>query len=106
MRTERSHRVSTKVVAGALVGAGAMYMLDPDRGRRRRALLRDKVQSSVASLEHLARVAARDVGHRIDGWQARARRRLEVNGVPDDLVLIERVRSAMGRVVSHPHAVQ
>src|SRR5439155_25138579 len=25
---------------------------------------------------------------------------------PDDLVLIERVRARMGRVVSHPHAIQ
>lgn len=32
-----------RLIAGALIGAAAMYLLDPDRGSQRRALLRSKV---------------------------------------------------------------
>src|SRR3954469_9702087 len=31
-----------KLLTGVIVGAGAMYLLDPDRGSRRRSLLRDR----------------------------------------------------------------
>lgn len=31
-----------KLITGVVVGAGAMYLLDPDRGARRRSLLRDQ----------------------------------------------------------------
>ena len=32
----------SKLLTGVIVGAGAMYLLDPDRGARRRSLLRDR----------------------------------------------------------------
>ncbi len=31
-----------KLLTGVIVGAGAMYLLDPDRGARRRSLLRER----------------------------------------------------------------
>ena len=30
------------ILVGAAVGTAAMYLFDPDQGRRRRALIRDK----------------------------------------------------------------
>ena len=35
------------LIGGAELGAGVMYLLDPDRGKRRRALVRDQAVRSV-----------------------------------------------------------
>lgn len=45
------------ILGGVGAGAAAMYFLDPDRGRRRRALVRDK----MVGLSHDAQKAV--VGH-------------------------------------------
>lgn len=41
-------------VLSAITGAGAMYLLDPRMGNRRRALLRDKLFSFRKKAEHTA----------------------------------------------------
>jgi len=46
----------------------------------------------------------RDLSHRAAGIVARARGVLRRRPVDDD-VLVERVRAKLGRLVSHPHAV-
>jgi hypothetical protein len=101
----QSSKLSTLIVAAAL-GAVAMYAFDPDKGRRRRAIGRDKVRRYVGRARHFATAAARDADHRLQGVRARMRRRFARGANADDLMLIERARAAMGRVVSHPHAVQ
>lgn len=35
------------MIVGIALGAGLMYLLDPDRGRGRRALVRDRARSMV-----------------------------------------------------------
>jgi uncharacterized membrane protein len=50
-------------------------------------------------------VTARDTVHRAYGVIANARKLLKHEEVADD-VLVERVRAELGRVVSHPHAVE
>jgi hypothetical protein len=107
MRPEwEARRVWITVIGGAAFGAAAMYILDPDKGRRRRAVGRDKARSFIANVGYLIGIAAHDAAYRIQGIGARARRLFKAGGTPDDLVLIERVRAKMGRVVSHPHAIQ
>ena len=101
-----STRVLTPIVVTAALSALATYLLDPDRGRRRRALVRDKVHSAMTDSTDLLDRAARDISFRAQGLRAMALRPFKRNEVPDDLALIERVRARMGRVVSHPHAVQ
>jgi hypothetical protein len=96
----------TTILAAAALGAAAMYVLDPDKGRRRRAVGRDKVRSLVGEARSFANAAARDANHRLQGVRARVQRRFRPEGTPDDLMLIERVRARIGRVVSHPHAIQ
>jgi hypothetical protein len=96
----------TKVVGATALGAVAMYMLDPDKGRRRRALVGDKAFSVVSDARRALGAASRDATHRIEGLRARARRLVTDAPVPDDLQLIERVRARMGRLVAHPHAIQ
>ena len=98
----------TTLFRGALLGAAAMYLLDPDRGRRRRAIARDKARSAATQAGAFVRAARRDARHRLRAVGARAahltRRRREE--VPADVVLVERVRARLGRVVKHPHAVR
>jgi hypothetical protein len=100
-----SGRVWPKIVAGAACGAAAMYILDPDRGRRRRAILRDKTRSSLGIAVNRGRMSARDIGHRLHGIAAVLLRLIRPGAARDDLVLIERVRAKIGRVVAHPHAL-
>jgi hypothetical protein len=97
---------ATNVLRAAALGAVAMYLLDPDNGRRRRAIARDKAQSLVQNASEVVAAAGRDVANRARGARAATRRALYAPTVADDLQLIERVRARIGRVVSHPHAIQ
>jgi osmotically-inducible protein OsmY len=81
-----------------------MYFLDPERGRRRRALVRDKVAHAANLSSGALGSLGRDLSHRCAGLAARTRGAMRRRPVDDD-VLIERVRAKLGRVVSHPHAI-
>ena len=85
-------------------GAGLMYLLDPARGAARRAMIRDK---SVGALNDTGAGLRRTGQYFRDSSrgvvaETRARFRHEV---ASDYKIGARVRSAMGRVVSHPSAV-
>jgi hypothetical protein len=92
------------VLGTAGMGAGLMFLLDPDLGTRRRAILRDKLISFTRLAAWAADKTSRDLKNRVYGRIAGTKSRLADTGVSDD-VLIERVRSQMGRAVSHPHAI-
>lgn len=95
-------------LSGVILGAGLMYMLDPDRGKRRRALLRDQMVHGAHELQEAGdRIEGktRDLGNRARGAVAEARSHLRREEV-DDSVLEARVRSEIGRVVSNPGAIQ
>ena len=94
----------TKVLGGLVAGAAAMYVLDPDRGRRRRAIARDRLRSAALDAGRMLGQAGRDVRNRTGGlWARIGRRRGELP--VGDRVLAERARAEMGRVVSNPRAV-
>ena len=89
---------------GLGAGFAAIYLLDPRQGAVRRALVRDKVSRFAnRGADNLASVG-RDLRHRAQGSLASVRRQLGWEAVPNDVV-IERVRSEVGRLVSHPHAL-
>jgi uncharacterized membrane protein len=92
------------VLMGVGLGAGLMYFLDPGRGARRRALMRDRLIHTSRVTGEVAGATGRDVAHRAAGVAARVRGSLERDRV-DDRVLLERVRSHIGRAVSHPRAI-
>lgn len=94
------------LVSAAALGAAAMFVLDPDRGRRRRALARDKARRFAYRSSDLVAAARRDAAHRIHALRAKARRLMARDGDASDEVLVERVRARLGRVVAHPHAVR
>jgi hypothetical protein len=91
-------------LTGIGIGIGLMYFLDPERGRRRRALVRDKLTHTLNVTAEAAGTTGRDFAHRAAGTAAKVRNSFRRQPV-DDLVLIERVRAQLGRVVSHPHAI-
>jgi hypothetical protein len=97
-------RGQEKLIAGLIVGAGAMYLLDPDRGARRRALLRDRGVHLGHKLGDGFAATARDARNRSAGAAAELRSRFRHEQV-DDEILHDRVRSAIGRVTAHPGAI-
>jgi hypothetical protein len=90
--------------AGLGLGTAAMFLLDPDRGKRRRALLRDKLAWAARKTAEAIDTTARDVSNRTRGLAAEFQSKL-AHEQPDDQVLVERVRAKLGRVVSHPSAI-
>jgi hypothetical protein len=92
------------LLTGLGVGLGLMYLLDPDRGRRRRALVRDTVTRASRVGQRAVAATSRNVAYRATGAAARIRRRLRSDSV-DDEVLAGRIRARLGRVVSHPQAL-
>jgi hypothetical protein len=91
--------------AGVAAGAALMYFLDPDRGRRRRALVRDQWTHLMNAAGDMRQVTARDLAQRSAGLWSVATRPLHSRPATDD-VIAERVRARLGRTVSHPHAVK
>lgn len=92
------------LIGGIGIGAGLMYVLDPEKGRRRRARMRDKVAHAINKTEDALDTTSRDMRNRARGIAAEARSLLKRDEVSDE-VLVDRVRSKMGRVVSHPHSI-
>jgi len=83
-----------------------MYYLDPDRGRSRRTRVRDRILHLLKEIDAAVGVTAHDLTNRTHGLIAEARSVLvhDQDHAPDGVV-VARVRSKLGRVVSHPHAI-
>lgn len=95
------------LVYGILIGAVTMFLLDPNRGRRRRALLRDGIAHRAHEVgEFGARIGsrARHVRNRARGTIIAAKTRIP-HEVIDDEVLERRVRAHLSRLVSHPETI-
>jgi len=93
-------------LGGAVVGVALMYFWDPNSGRRRRARTRDKVVHAARLVNEGAKVTARDTVHRAQGAWAEAKRLFNPEEELGDEALAGRVRAALGRMVSHPHAIE
>ena len=92
-------------LGAAAVGAISMYLLDPDHGRRRRVVMRDRLASGMSRLDDATSVASRDLRNRARGLAHEVRARFTHEEVPDE-ILCERVRSRLGWAVSHPGAIE
>jgi hypothetical protein len=91
-------------MCGVGVGAGLTFLFDPDGGARRRALIRDKVVRTGHKTRDALGATRRDLGNRFSGAMAEARGMFGKD-MADDRVLGARVRSELGRVASHPRAI-
>jgi osmotically-inducible protein OsmY len=93
------------LVGGVGLGAALMYIFDPDRGKRRRALIRDKVESAGNTLVQEAGKMRRDLGNRMYGVVAETKSMFRHEEVSDE-VLVDRVRSRLGRIPVHVGALE
>ena len=59
--------------SGLALGALTMFLLDPDKGRRRRALARDKIYSTGVRTRKRIDAKSRDLVNRAKGLRAEAR---------------------------------
>jgi osmotically-inducible protein OsmY len=92
------------ILIGIGIGAGLMYALDPQQGNRRRALARDKFTKAVHKTGHAVGATSRDVANRATGVAASVQSRFFEDNAPDDVVEA-RVRARLGRISSHPGAI-
>lgn len=92
------------LLAGAGLGAALAFVLDPDRGRRRRALLSGKLSRARRVSREGLGATARDASHRVRGLAAETRVWLWYEDA-DNETLAARIRSKLGRVCSHTHAL-
>ncbi len=92
-------------LVGVGVGAALMYFFDPDRGKRRRALVRDKVEAAGNKASDYAEKMGRDIRNRTYGMVAETKALFRHEEVTDD-VLSDRVRAKLGRYPVHTGAIE
>jgi osmotically-inducible protein OsmY len=92
------------LVGGVGLGAALMYIFDPDRGGRRRALIRDKFVAAGNKTNEVAGKMSRDLRNRASGVVAETKSFFKHEEIADD-VLADRVRSRLGRYPVHPGAL-
>jgi osmotically-inducible protein OsmY len=92
-------------MAGMLAGIALAFVMDPVSGRRRRALIRDKMTRAGNATSEAAEGAAIDLSNRARGIAAEAQSAVRQQPV-DDGRLVERVRSELGRATSHPRSIK
>jgi hypothetical protein len=95
---------TAKIVAGSGIGAALMFLLDPAKGSRRRALARDQAVRLAGRGRTVIEKAGRDLANRATGAVAATKSRFRKSEV-DDSVLEARVRTHLGRSVSHPGSI-
>jgi hypothetical protein len=69
---------------GAAIGAMTMFILDPDKGPRRRALARDRLNHWYVCAADFISAGSRDLNNRTRGWSARISRPFRGRTALDD----------------------
>ncbi|HMH49698.1 MAG TPA: hypothetical protein VK548_05655 [Candidatus Acidoferrum sp.] len=93
------------VIGGVTAGLGLMYFLDPDQGRRRRALVKDQMVHAAYRTGDAVDATSRDIANRARGAVAELRGRLNQEAVSDD-ILRDRVRARVGAVVGYASSIE
>lgn len=60
------------ILGGFALGILTMYLMDPNQGNRRRALIRDKVYSAAVTTRKALESQSRDLANRAKGLRAEA----------------------------------
>ena len=102
MEFDRETKIALFVGAG--LGATLMFMLDPGRGARRRALVRDKAAKTLRRSGRAIQERSEDIGHRLSGKVAEIRSKS--SPPPTNHQLEERVRAELGHNVEHARSIE
>jgi osmotically-inducible protein OsmY len=87
-----------QLVLAALAGAAAMFFLDPDRGKRRRALARDRTAGTLRRAEAISGRLQRRVVADSYGWSQKLRHASAMQEAPpNDAVLASKVMTELFR---------
>jgi hypothetical protein len=68
-----TYRRGLGLIGSACVGAGIMYLADPDRGKRRLSLVRDQIVSANKKIGRFAAGTTEDVKNRAYGLYCEAK---------------------------------
>ena len=93
-----------KVATAFAAGAAAMYLLDPETGRRRRALMRERSGGAARDLQDSVRSAGRNASNRLQGRIAETKSHMAADPVDDD-TLQDRIQAKIGHLVDRPSAI-
>ena len=100
MKTDKT----TELLLGIAVGAATMYLLDPQRGARRRAEVTQKMTRLSNVTGEAVETTSRDAWNRAQGLFAEIASWFSSEPV-DDRILAERVRARLGYLVDHPGSI-
>lgn len=104
-RRSRAWPIAGAALAAASLGAGLMFLLDPNLGRRRRAIARDKTANWLHQGERVWEKTRRDLANRAQGLRAEVEHLMHPAEVTD-AKLEARVRTRLGRLIRQPQRVQ
>src|SRR6266498_3889352 len=91
-------------ICGAGIGAVGMFLLDPEKGAKRRAMGRDKLVRAARRSREAVSATQCDLANRFTGLAARTRALLSSDAV-NEATLVERVRTGLGRATRHHRAI-
>lgn len=92
-------------VSGLAIGSVAMYFLDPQRGHRRRVHAVEKANRFKKRTSRFGFYFLQNLKNQRKGLKAKWSHLYKVEQV-DDMTLMSRVRSEIGRQVSHAKAIK
>lgn len=93
------------ILEGIVLGAGLMYILDPESGRRRQSMAKDQLQRQLKHKQEALNVMQKDFMNRSRGLATQIRSARTRGDVASDEIVQARIRSAVGRICSHPRAI-
>ncbi|HYI29408.1 MAG TPA: BON domain-containing protein [Bradyrhizobium sp.] len=97
--------MSRNLARGVAFGAGLMWFFDPVQGGRRRQAVSGRLRRFVHRVDRDLDAFGRDLRNRLRGFKAEFRGAWRDLAVSDEK-LVARVRSQLGRAVSHPKAIE
>src|SRR5437016_1537533 len=102
---ESGTRQGLTAIGFLALGVGAMYLLDPVDGERRRHVLRDKLFSAFRRMGCKLEKQGRNLRNHAIGFMHEARSSLSREQV-DDRTLTERIRAQIGRFVDNAGGIE